>query len=62
MATSIRYLAVEDFQLTAMQKKKQKQKQKEEKKNKRKSTEDWCSSGLLSSLCWLRFFFSKMNQ
>ena len=36
MATSIRYLAVEDFQLTAMQKKKQKQKQKEEKKQEKK--------------------------
>ena len=51
------------------QKQKQKQKKKEkEKKNKRKSTKDWCSSGLLSFSCWLRFFFfllvhfKKMNQ
>ena len=39
-------------------KKKQKQKKrKKKKKNKRKSTKDWCSSGLLSFSCWLRFFF-----
>ena len=37
MATSIRYLAVEDFQLTAVRKKKQKQKQKEEKKTREKA-------------------------
>ena len=49
MATSIRYLAVEDFQLTAMQKKKQKQKQKEEKKQEKKHR------GLVFQ--WASFFF-----
>ena len=49
MATSIRYLAVEDFQLTAMQKKKQKQKQKEEKKQGKKYR------GLVFH--WASFFF-----
>ena len=50
MATSIRYLAVEDFQLTAMQKKKQKQKQKEEKKKQEKK-----HRGLVFQ--WASFFF-----
>ena len=56
------------FQPLCKKRKEAKTKTKNKKKNKRKSTKDWCSSGLLSYSCWLRFFFfllahfKKMNQ